>query len=347
MFVARLFDRSDPDRPVGAHMLAEGIIRIGRDPAADWAIADPDCEISRQHLELVCHGSVLLLRPLGANGVFDGASGERLADGEAIPLAPGAAVAFGRYRMVIESAPGGDSRANAGDATMVFAAPFGPATSVRTDWADAGELEPIDDEGSLLEAFCEGARLDVSALSNEDPAEILRRAGHIYRQMILGLSDLMSERSMAKSDLHLEQTTIGAQENNPFKWAPTRKLATDLLLGNEASFLAGPEAIRASFEDLKTHMLGTLAGFDAAVRALLDSVSPAAIERQLEGRTGFLKSRGANWRTEYERTYAALAEQAAERRTGPVSRAFVAGYRACIANPAAAADRPAPSPLDP
>ena len=101
MFVARLFDRSEPDRPLGAHVIDEGITRIGRDPNADWAIADPDCEISRQHLELVCRDGALLLKPLGANGVFRDAGGERFADGVTVPVGPGDAINFGRYRLVV------------------------------------------------------------------------------------------------------------------------------------------------------------------------------------------------------------------------------------------------------
>lgn len=324
MFVARLFDRSDPDRPLGAHMIAEGTTRIGRDPNADWAIPDPDCEISRQHLELICRDGALLLRPLGANGVIRDASGERFADGETVPVALGDAINFGRYRLIVEPAPQG--RAGAGDATMVFAAPFGLTTAVPTDWADGEPLPPIDEEGLLLDAFCEGARLDVSALSNEDPAEIMRRAGHIYRQMVLGLGDLISERTTTRTDLQMDRTTIGARDNNPFKWAPSRKLAIDLLLDNEAGFLSGPDAIKASFEDVKRHMLGTLSGFGAAVRAVLEIVSPPAIERRLEGQGSFLKSRAASCWAEYEKAHAEATLEVLEERKGPVSQAFLAAY---------------------
>lgn len=324
MFVARLFDRSEPDRPLGAHVIDEGITRVGRDPNADWAIADPDCEISRQHLELVCRDGALLLKPLGANGVFRDAGGERFADGVPVPVGPGDAITFGRYRLVVEPAPQG--RAAASDATMIFAAPFGLTTAVPTDWADGEPLPPIDEEGLLLDAFCEGARLDVSALSNEDPAEIMRRAGHLYRQLVLGLGDLISERSTTKIDLQMDRTTIGARDNNPFKWAPSRKLAIDLLLDRETGFLSGPEAIKASFEDVKRHMLGTLSGFGAALRAVLDIVSPAAIERRIEGQTSLLKSRGASCWAEYEKAHAEATLQLVEERKGPVSQAFLAAY---------------------
>lgn len=327
MFLLRLFHQSDPVQPVGAHMLGEGITRVGRDPAADWAIPDPECEISRHHLEFECREGALVLRPLGANGVFRDGSGERLADREDAPMALGDAVSFGPYRVVVDTLPFATRSGASFERTMVFAAPFGDRRPVPTDWADAEGLPEFGEEGSLLEAFCEGAKLDVSALSGEEPAEIMRRAGAIYRQMVLGLGDLVSERSTAKADLSLDRTTIGAGDNNPFKWAPTRRLATDLLLGLETGFLPGPEAIRASFEDVKAHMLGTLSGFAAAMRAVLDLVSPAAIGRRIEGQSAFLKTRPALCWAEYEKAHGEVQEQVLQQREGPVSQAYLAAYR--------------------
>ena len=326
MFLLRLFHRSDPAQPIAAHMLREGITRIGRDPASDWAIADPECEISRHHLELVCEAGALVLRPLGANGVFRGDGGERLPDGEETSIGLGDAVAFGQYRMVVDSAPFGIRSGASFERTQVFAAPFGDRHEIPADWSDPAELAPLGEEGSLLEAFCEGARLDVSALSGEEPAEIMRRAGAIYRNMVLGLGDLMSERSTAKTGLSLERTTIGGQDNNPFKWAPTRRLATDLLLNREEGFLSGPEAIKASFEDVKAHMLGTLAGFGAALRTVLDLVSPTSIMRRIEGQSAFLKTRPALCWTEYEKVHRDLHDEIDQHRDGPVNKAFLTAY---------------------
>jgi predicted component of type VI protein secretion system len=327
MYLLRLFHQSDPVQPVGAHMLREGTTRVGRDPAADWAIPDPECAISRHHLEFECKEGALVLRPLGANGVFRQDTGERLPDREDAPMALGDAVSFGPYRVVIDTLPFPTRSGASFEGTMVFAAPFGERRAIPTDWADAEGLPELNDEGSLLEAFCEGAKLDVSALSGEEPAEIMRRAGAIYRQMVLGLGDIVSERSSAKADLSLDRTTIGAEDNNPFKWAPTRRLATDLLLGRETGFLPGPEAIRASFEDVKTHMLGTLSGFAAAMRAVLDLVGPAAIGRRIEGQGGFLKTRPALCWAEYEKAHGEVQAQVLEQRDGPVSQAYLAAYR--------------------
>jgi predicted component of type VI protein secretion system len=328
MFLLRLFHRADPDQPVAAHMLGEGTTCIGRDPASDWAIPDPKCEISRRHLQLVCENGALALRPLGSNGVFHGETGERLPDNVDVPVGLGDVVDFGQYRMVIDSVPFATRSGASFERTMVFAAPFGRNREIGSDWADGEEPRShAYDEGSLLEAFCEGARLDVSALSGEESAEIMRRAGEIYRQMVLGLGDLVGQRSSAKADLSMDRTTIGAEDNNPFKWAPGRRLAIDLLLGQEAGFLHGPEAIKASFEDVKTHMLGTLAGFEAAMRAVLDLASPVSITGRIEGQSAFLKSRPALCWAEYERAHAQLLAELEQRRDGPVNKAFTAAYK--------------------
>lgn len=339
MYLLRLFHRVDPAQPVAAHMLGEGTTSVGRDPASDWAIPDPECAISRRHLQLICENGALMLRPLGSNGVFHGETGERLADNVDVPVMLGDAVDFGNYRMVIDSPPFATRSGASFERTMVFAAPFGRNTEVGTDWADGEPRPGTCDDGSMLEAFCEGAKLDVSALSGEEPAEIMRRAGEIYRQMVLGLGDLVSQRSSAKADLSMDRTTIGAEGNNSFKWAPGRRLAIDLLLGREAGFLPGPEAIKASFEDVKKHMLGTLAGFDAAMRAVLDLASPTSIAGQVDGQSGFLKSRPALCWAEYEKAHGQLLAELEERRDGPVNKAFVTAYQREM-DARAAGDRP-------
>jgi len=331
MYLLRLFHRADPGQPLAAHMLSDGITRVGRDPGADWTIPDPECEISRHHLEIHCEDGALVLRPLGANGVYRGDNGERLSDGGQIALTLGEAVDFGSYRMVVDSVPFATRSGASFDRTMVFTPPFGDGREVPQDWADSdGDPPALQDEGSLLEAFCKGAKLDVSALSGEEPAEIMERAGAIYRQMVLGLGDLIGERSTAKANLSLERTTIGAVDNNPIKWAPTQRLAIDLLAGEETGFLRGPEAIQASFQDVKQHMLGTLAGFEAALGAALDLISPGKIAERVEGKRTMLKGQQALCWEEYERAHGEVQAQILAHRDGPVNDAFIAAYEAAL-----------------
>jgi type VI secretion system FHA domain protein len=144
--------------------------------------------------------------------------------------------------------------------------------------------------------------------------------------MVLGVGDLMSERSSIKTQYKMDRTTISAEDNNPFKWAPTQRLAIDLLLRREAGFLSGAAALKASFEDIKKHLLCTFVGFRASLLALLDQSAPGRIEGKLDGQSLFLKSRGAACWAEYEQIHAALEKQMVEDQDGPINQAFIRAY---------------------
>lgn len=322
MYLLKLFHQLDPAQPVAAHIAATGAIRIGRDPTADWVIPDPDCEVSRVHLELDCAGETLMMTPLGTNGVFDEA-GTRLEHGIPRPLALGDAIGFGRYRMTVEMAPASEGGQRRPDRT-ILAAPFGTDLDVPVAWPEA-RLPPQSGDDTLLEAFCRGADLEISSLSSTDPAAVMERVGEIYRQAVLGLNDLMRARADIKSEQGLERTRIGAEDNNPFKWSPSRRLATDLLLG-ETGLMNGPDAIRASVADLKKHMIASLDGFEAALAMVMETLEPGTIECGAATRRRLLTNAGASAWSEYRELHARLVSRDADGHAA-VDRAFAAAYR--------------------
>jgi type VI secretion system FHA domain protein len=240
--------------------------------------------------------------------------------------------------MVVDSAPFATRSGASFERTMVFAAP--EPHDIPSDWSDSDPLPQAADEGSLLEAFCEGAKLDVSALSGHEQAEIMRRAGAIYRQMVLGLSNLVAERTAAKASLHMDRTTIGAEGNNPLKWAPSRRLAVDLLLGEETAFLSGPGAVRESFDEVKTHLAAVARGYEASLQALLDQLDPGAVGASVEGHTAFLKGRaGLCWEA-YEKLHGDLRRRIAGPGDQALRDAFVAAYDAAASGDGGADARP-------
>lgn len=322
MYMLQLFDVDDASQPIDARLFQKGLLRIGRDPACDWPIADPDCAISRAHCELYAGPEGLAVRALGANGVFDDADDHRLPDGKLTGVAVPGTLRLGRFRLVASLAP------HAIDVdegrTMVLSPPLGSSLEVPDKWSDGGDLIPTSG-GSLFEAFCEGAHLDASLLSSEQPEEIMRRAGALYRQMVLGIGDLMAERTAARSRFQLTRTTIGGEGNNPFKWAPSQRLAIDLLLAGSSSFLPGPAALKASFRDVKRHLVSTFAGFQGALRCAVASFSPESIDAQVGPRAHLLKSRAVLQLEEVDRRHAELSAQL-EGSAGSLDRAFVAAY---------------------
>jgi predicted component of type VI protein secretion system len=325
MYMLQLFDADDAIQPIDARLLRDGTLRIGRDPSADWPIADPECALSRAHCEISADPLGLALKALGANGVFDDLSGTRFPDGQQVALPLPGTLRLGRFRIVATAAPhdqveGGEGR------TMVLSLPLGASTAVPTDWNDAA-LPPPATGGSLLEAFCQGAGIDSSYLSSDDPEEIMRRAGAVYRQMVLGVADLMAERDRARGRYQLSRTTIKSADNNPFKWAPSQRLAVDLLLGS-AGFLAGPAALNASFRDLKRHLVATFTGLQGALRAAVDAFDPARVDAAVTGKGSLLKSRAALQMQEVTERHADLSRQLDEGAQGSLDRAFVRAYDA-------------------
>src|SRR5262249_50428222 len=160
----------------------------------------------------------------------------------------------------------------------------------RSEWEGESEFVPPPasaaphglTDAAMLEAFCAGAGLDASSFVGEDPAQVLHRAGAIYKQMVLGLGDLLNERHSVKTDLNMDRTTVGAAGNNPFKWAPTRRVAIDLLRERKDGFLSGPAALKASFEDLRKHAVCLMAGSRASLDFVFDALAPVSVEGELK-----------------------------------------------------------------
>lgn len=288
MYICRLFHRDRPFEQVDARLIADGRVSIGRDPCADWPVDDPDAQLSRLHCVLSIEEGRLVLCDKSTNGVFL-ADGARAPHDTPLPLEPGESFRLGALSILVEQAD--DTPVDAAATTVLTPGWSGP-TPVASEWTE-GPASPAHRDASLIEAFCQGAHLDASALSSEDPAELMQRVGAIYRQTVLGLAALMADREQVKRTHQLKGTTISARDNNPFKWAPSRKLAEDLLCGREAAFLADAAAVRASFSDLSRHMAGLVGGAQAAVDRVTSELDPASIDAQARANASLLRGRAA------------------------------------------------------
>lgn len=328
MYMLQLFSRADEVHPLDARLLRDGRLRVGRDNGADWTISDPNCALSRTHCEFAVGLEGLTLRSLGANGVFDAATGERLPDDAEIPVALPFAVNLGDFRILATRSPYDDLGGNE-TRTMVLTSPLGDSIDVPSDWADTSAPLPASaatiTNGSLLEAFCKGAGLDASLLAKEDPVEVMQRVGAVYRQMVLGIGDLMSERDNARSHYQMTRTTISGANNNPFKWAPTQRLAIDLILGGSNGFLSGPAALQSSFRDIKRHLVATFAGLRGSLYEAIASFDPARLAETAQSRSVFQNKAGAQL-DEVGRRHAELRDEIEGRQSGSLDRAFVRAY---------------------
>ncbi|MDB5714104.1 MAG: hypothetical protein JWO15_1501 [Sphingomonadales bacterium] len=331
LYILKLYEESDLVQPIDARLLRAGSLLIGRDPDTDWTIADPNSEISRRHCQFDATPHSLTLTVQGTNGVYDGETQLRLPDNVPVPIDTPSSIKLGAYRIVVAPAPQNNAEIHREAQTLILSPPLGTSIDIPGDYDDGNETS-LPGDGSLLGAFCQGAGLDVSAFVHEDPDAIMRRAGAVYRQMVLGLGDLMVERERVRQQFRIARTTIGSSNNNPFKWAPTQRLALDLLLAEEHGFLSGPAALKASFKDIKKHLIATFAGLHKSLILAVKTFDPAVIEQATEGQGSLLKSRSAVQMEEVKRRHASLADQVESGEDGTLNSAFVAEYDAISAN---------------
>jgi len=353
MVTLRLFRQDAPFRQLEARSFEGGELTIGRDPNAGWSIDDPDLTVSRMHCSVALKDGILTLTDVSANGVLIGQHRRRPPAGRPMAIAAGESFRFGKFMILVDAA-GPESPAPPAEppvrapqsleaTTLAFDAPFnspmlknmevGPKDlAVPRDWAAspasaaAAPAPRSETAANLLDAFCAGAGLDASAFAGEDPATLMRRLGEVYRQMVLGLSDQMDARTSLKADYRMDRTTVGAADNNPFKWAPAQRVAVDLLRPRDDGFLSGQSAVESSFGDMKKHLLCMLAGLRAALATTLDAVDPAKIGARLDGRSFVLKNRDAAAWAEYANVYRHLSAEAADNRDSEINRAFRAAY---------------------
>ena len=324
MITLRLFKSADPFQELQARRLRQGEVTIGRDPELDWVIDDPSGTLSRRHCTFGADGERVWLRDGSTNGVFIGAERFRAPRGETRDVEPGDTIYLGDYMILVDPDPA--TEADEGIAS--------DSEIVRTPAAAQG---PCTD-AALLESFCRAARLEASSFAGEDPVEVMARLGKSYRRIIDDLSGLMSDRAHLKDSLAMEQTSIGARDNNPLKWMKAEKVAVDLLKEGEGSFLKGAAAFAASFSDLRRHGACLLAGSRTAVRTVLEELDPGKLMAEVKrDPLTFTSKFEIAWRHFSER-HAELASDEAGRGLRKIDRAFREGYEMQAGAYAAAGD---------
>ncbi len=331
LFILRLFDKGLDGHPIDARLLRDGSVSFGRDPASDWALDDRERRLSRHHFDVTANGSTISLIATGANGVFDDCTGERFPEHRCQALSLPATLRFGSYRLTVDRAAQSMSDDRGDGQTLILSPPLGSRSAVPHEYADACSTVTVVANGSLLDCFCEGAGIEPSAFALEEPADVMRRAGAVYRQMVLGVGDLMAERERVRRQYEIARTTIGGEGNNPFKWGPTQRLAIDLLLAEGHGFLSGPGALAASFADIKKHLIATFRGLHATLRDAVKTFDPVVIEREARPRPGLWQSRASLNFAEVACRYSELSRQIDEGIDGTLNATFVRVYEGAVA----------------
>jgi len=209
------------------------------------------------------------------------------------------------------------------------------ASPPEPDWSAPSQAAPAPApvQGPAIDAagwaaFFEGAGLPSDEVHLSPDA--MRRLGVLYRQVVLGLWDIIQDRAAFKDEFRVERTQLSIGRNNPLKHLPPLD-AAKLLLGDPLpGFMGAEEAVRTAFEDIKKHQLAMLAGVQQALSAVFDRLSPQEIDALAQKAAGQRKGlpfgRGISPWSVYLTVFEALKKDATSNANGVMSVAFREGY---------------------
>ncbi|MET3585324.1 type VI secretion system FHA domain protein [Pseudorhizobium tarimense] len=123
---------------------------------------------------------------------------------------------------------------------------------------------------------------------------VLHEVGEMVRAMSDGLVSLLAARKMLKSEFRMDETQVQPEENNPFKHFKMAELALDeLFITRSGGFQAPAEAAASALDDVKGHVMLTMAAMQRAIRLIVERLDPKVIAREEEEGSARIRGLGA------------------------------------------------------
>lgn len=131
--------------------------------------------------------------------------------------------------------------------------------------------------------FLQAAGLETQGISPEDAAQIMRNAGQLLREFVVGAMDTLVTRSEIKNDFRVSQTSIQSGEFNPMRFSGgVDESLRSMLLERGRRHMSPVEAVRQTFHDLRLHQIAMAEAMKDAVDMLYNRFDPAELEERFE-----------------------------------------------------------------
>jgi type VI secretion system protein len=139
------------------------------------------------------------------------------------------------------------------------------------------------ESSAALQAFLQGAGVDLATLPPGDTDAILNELGRIFHIVVEGMMDVLAARSRLKSEFRARMTMIGPVRNNPLKFsADADEALRHLVIKQEKGYLAPIDAFTEGFQDIKDHEIATMAGMRAAFNLVLQRFDPESLRKTFD-----------------------------------------------------------------
>ncbi len=157
-----------------------------------------------------------------------------------------------------------------------------PEKTARRSASDSGRFS-ASHQGEPLEIFLHAAGLDASDIGALDEAQVMRNAGQLLREFVIGAMDTLATRSEIKNTLKVSQSKIEPGDYNPLRFsAGVDESLRSLLVEKGRRNMSPVDSVRQSFHDLRVHQLAMVEAMQESVENLFDRFDPVDLEDRFD-----------------------------------------------------------------
>lgn len=160
---------------------------------------------------------------------------------------------------------------------------------------------------SFWERFGEALGVRLDDLDDDAREALALNAARLLRLSVGNLQQSLRTRAELKNEMRLGLTTVQSAGNNPLKHSSDAREALNVLLrGGKPGQLPAEQAIGRAFRDLQAHQVALVAASRAAVKAMLEQLSPEQLSLRFERESKpLVATAGSRWRA-YRRLHDAM-----------------------------------------
>ncbi|WP_022963060.1 type VI secretion system-associated FHA domain protein TagH [Halopseudomonas pelagia] len=154
--------------------------------------------------------------------------------------------------------------------------------------------------------FAEALGISLDELDETQRQALAVKAARLLKQQVGSLQQSLRNRNELKSEMKLAVTSVEQVSNNPLKFSSDSRQALGSLLRPSATDMPAEQAINRAFRDLQAHQVALIAASRAAIKSILEHLSPDQLTLRFERENkSLMNTAGSRWRA-YTHLYQAL-----------------------------------------
>lgn len=165
---------------------------------------------------------------------------------------------------------------------------------------------PAAQPAAFWQQFAEALGINLEDLDEAQRQALAIKAARLLKQQVGSLQQSLRNRNELKSEMKLAVTSVEQVSTNPLKFSADSRQAMASLLRPAPTDMPAEQAINRAFRDLQAHQVALIAASRAAIKGILEHLSPDQLTLRFERENkSLMNTAGSRWRA-YTHLYQAL-----------------------------------------